>query len=227
MTLLGFLTGVRAEARVLRALPGAPPLVACSGADADRAERRAGELVTRGATALVSIGLAGGLAEGLKAGALLLPSEVLLPDGSLRAVHPAWRAAVLARARGAGVGLLDGRVASVRQAVTTPAAKRALAERSGAVAVDMESAAVAMAAQAAGLPFLVLRAIADPVDAAIPRPALAAVAADGGLRPLAVAARALRDPRCLPAVLRLARDGRAGLSALRGALIRIGSLHPT
>lgn len=226
MTRLGILTGVRAEARVLRALSGTAPLIACSGADADRAHRLAAEMVARGATALVSFGLAGGLTPGLKAGTLLLASGVVLPDGSERPVSPAWRAAVLARAQAAGVSLSGGRIAGVRRMAATPAEKRALAERSGSAAVDMESAAVALAAREAGLPFLVLRAVADPPDADVPPWALAGVGDDGRLRLFRIAAGLLRDPRSLPAALRLARDGQAGLSALRGALIRLGSLDP-
>ncbi|PWC52641.1 nucleoside phosphorylase [Azospirillum sp. TSO22-1] len=207
-------------------MSGTAPLVACSGADADRAQRLAEEMVAHGATALVSFGLAGGLAHGLKAGTLLLASGVVLPDGSERAVSPAWRAAVLARAQAAGVSLSGGRIASVPRMAATPADKRALAGRSGSAAVDMESAAVALAAQDAGLPFLVLRAVADPPDATVPPLALAGVGGDGRLRPLRLVMHLLREPRSLPATLRLARDGHAGLSALRCALIRLGSLDP-
>lgn len=228
MSRLGILTGARAEARLLRALlrplPGPVPLVACSGADAERARALARDLVARGAEALVSFGLAGGLAEGLAAGTLLLPSEIRLSDGSSRTVDPAWRDAVLKRAGGPRPS--GARVACASRVLATPADKRVLAERSGAVAADMESEAVALAAQQAGLPFLVLRAVADPWDAAIPPPALAGLAADGTLRPFAVALALLRQPRHLPALLRLARDSRVALMALRAALHRLESLDP-
>lgn len=226
MIRLGILTGARAEARILRALSGTVPLVACSGADAKRAQDLAAGLVARGAAGLVSFGLAGGLAPGLGAGTLLLASGVFLPDGSERAVSPAWRAAVLERAHAAGVRLSGGRVASVQRVAATPAEKRAAAERSGSVAVDLESGAVALAAQDAGLPFLVLRAIADPLQATVPPPVLAAVGDDGRLRPLRIAGCLLREPGSLPATLRVARDGHAGLTALRRALLRLGSLDP-
>jgi len=42
--------------------------------------------------------------------------------------------------------------------------KRDLAARSGALAVDMESAAIAAAAAARSVPFLAIRAILDPVE---------------------------------------------------------------
>ncbi|CAO3424882.1 phosphorylase family protein [Azospirillum doebereinerae] len=198
--------------------------MACSGADAQHARAMAWGLVERGAEALVSFGLAGGLAEGMAAGTLLLPSEILLPDGAACAVEPAWREAVLERAD--GLHPSGARMACTPLVLATPADKRALAERSGAVAADMESEAVALAAQRAGLPFLVLRAVADPWDATVPPPALAGLAADGSLRLVAVTLELVRQPRHLSTMLRLAQDGHTALTALRAALHRLKSLDP-
>ena len=224
MKRLGILTGAHAEARLLRALPHPAPLVACSGADAERARALARDLVARGADALVSFGLAGGLARGVPAGTLLLPTEILPPAGSPLAVDPAWRTAVL-RSTG-GLHPSGARMACVPHVLLTRADKQTLAECSGAVAVDMESEAVARAAQWAGLPFLVLRAVADPWDAAIPPPALAGLAADGSFHPFAMVLELARRPRHLPALLRLAHDSRTALRALRAVLHRLKSLAP-
>ncbi|MFP5517602.1 MAG: purine phosphorylase [Alphaproteobacteria bacterium] len=224
MNRLGILTGFRVEARLLRALPGHAPLVACSGADAERARAMARDLVERGAKALVSFGLAGGLAEGLAAGTLLLPSEIRLHDGSLAAVDPTWRAKTLERMN--GLHPSGGCMACAPLVLATRADKQALAERSSAVAADMESEAVAVAAQRAGLPFLVLRAVADPWDAGVPPPILAALATTGSLRFFAAAVELLRHPGQLPALLRLARDGHEALTALRTALNQLDSLEP-
>ena len=78
------------------------------------------------------------------------------------ATDPNWRAewaaaAAAARLHTAGGGLLDS-----AQAVTSIADKRILYEASSAVAVDMESYAVAGVAAGAGVPFVAARAIADP-----------------------------------------------------------------
>lgn len=223
MTRPGVLCGAQAEARLLRALPGPPPLVACSGANAERARALAQELAARGATGLVSFGLAAGLTEGMAAGTLLLPAEILLTDGSPCPIDPGWREAVLARA--AGLRLSQERVACAGRVLATPADKRALAER-GAAAADMESEAVAVAARRAGLPFLVLRAVADPWNTAVPAAALAGLGEDGALRPGGIVLSLLRKPQHLPDLLRLARDSRAGLAALDEILRRLGFLVP-
>lgn len=224
MSRLGILTGLQVEADLLRALPRQAPLVACSGADAAHARAVAWDLVERGAEALISFGLAGGLAEGLNAGTLVLPSEIRLHDGSLRAVDPAWREAVQERMK--GLHPSNGRMACVPLVLETLAEKKALAERSSAVAADMESEAVAVAAQRAGMPFLVLRAVADPWDAVVPSPILMALATNGSLSVFAAAVELVRQPRHLSALLRLARDGHRALAALRTALNHLGSLDP-
>ncbi|MEI7607851.1 MAG: nucleoside phosphorylase, partial [Rhodospirillaceae bacterium] len=72
------------------------------------------------------------------------------------------------------------------------------------------------------LPFLMLRAVADPAERGIPAPALAGLGPDGEPRPGAVALRLLAAPWTLPALLRLARDSEAGLAALRAAVSALG-----
>jgi adenosylhomocysteine nucleosidase len=210
---IGVVTGSRAEARCLRAIAGR---VVCSGADAGRArgesERLAGEV-----EGLVSFGLAGALAPDLRAGELLLPGEVIAPDGRRIATDPAWRARL--------AGLADGRsdpLLGSDALIESAAVKTALHRASGALALDMESHAVALAARAAGLPFVVIRAIADPADRALPAAARVALDAEGRVRMLAVLAGLLRRPRDLPALLRLARQGAAGLRTLRRVAARAG-----
>ena len=66
-----------------------------------------------------------------------------------------------------------------RTILATEDAKRAAWRETGALAVDMESAVVARAADAAGIPFLVLRAIADPAVRELPSAALIPLAENG------------------------------------------------
>src|SRR5262249_60264974 len=72
--------------------------------------------------------------------------------------------------------------------------RAALRGAGGGAAVDMESPAGAGEAVAAGLPFLVIRAIADPAGRALPAAALAGLAPDGSARPWAVLLSLLRRP---------------------------------
>ncbi len=208
---------MRREARVLGRL-SRDLLVGCAGADAARAGLLARRLVEQGVAGLVSFGLAGGLDPALPSGTLLLPSLVMLPDGRALATDPAWRqraAALLPEARSSALAGSDRALVSV-------ADKAALRGASGAGAVDMESHAVAAAAVAAGLPFLVIRAIADPAGRALPKAALAGLSPDGGSRPGAVLLALVRRPDQLIGLIRLISDSAAAFAALGRVGGRLG-----
>ena len=87
----------------------------------------------------------------------------------------------------------------------------------GVRAVDMESHGVARAAREAGLPFLIVRAIADPADRTIPPAALAGLGPDGEQRPFAVMLAMLRNPAQVPALIQLARDAKTAMRRLAAA----------
>ena len=206
------IVGLEAEARIARRL-GVP--VAVGGGGPAEAANAAERLIAGGAAALVSFGLAGGLDPLLRAGTLVTPVHVLAEDGRWTA-DPALSATLGSPASGTLYG--DGVI------LTTAAAKRALHARTGAVAVDLESAAVARTAARHGLPFAVLRAICDPAARNLPHAALMALDAQGRIAPFRVALAALSRPREFPALIALARDAALARRALldRVQAIRYG-----
>lgn len=203
--LTGILTGMRAESRLLRGLG----LVACAGAEPEAAARA---LVAAGATRLMSFGLAGGLDPTLAPGTLVLATAIIDGDTVWPTDGP-WRRV----ARGSGI--TPGMVAAPLLAVSTPllgrAAKADAAAATGAVAVDLESGAVARIAAQAGLPLLALRAIADPARQNVPAACARCLDGQGRLRPGAALAALLSHP---VETLRLAAQARAALAALRAAI---------
>ena len=223
MAATGVLVGMKTEAECLKPL-GDAVIVACSGARPELARARAEALVAAGASALLSFGIAGALRPGLAPGALLLPRAVVMAGQGEWAVTIGWHRRLVESAEAAGLTLLsDVTLAGSDGAVTGAGAKADLARSSGAVAVDMESHILAGVAARHGLPFLVLRAVADPAERGIPAPALAGLGPDGETRAGAVALRLLAAPWMLPALLRLARDSEAGLAALRAAVSALGA----
>jgi len=208
---IGIVVGMQSEAALLA--PGA--MIACSGGRPAKAEELAQYLLKAGAEGLISFGVAGGLDPGLSPGDLVIGTEVDLGGASLKA-DDAWAkhlANALPKAR-AGI------VCGAQDAALTAQAKAALHSDSGGLVVDLESAAVAEACAAAGKPFAVLRAVADPADRAIPDFALKGLAEDGRTRALPVILGLLGRPWQLPALLGLARDNRAALQSL-GAAARL------
>jgi adenosylhomocysteine nucleosidase len=219
VTRLGVVVGYRAEARCL---PGPAVHVLCSGADPGRARMAARLLCDEGVIGLASFGLAGGLAAGLAPGDLLLPQTVILADGNGMATDTAWRDRLAATLGRAGVHARDAPLAGSEHIVATPEAKRALAAQTGALAVDMESGAVAEVAARVGVPFLVLRAVADDSDQAIPSTALGAIDAQGDIRHLALLGRLIGRPWEIFPLLALGRSSARGLASLR----RVAALAP-
>ncbi len=200
----GFVVGVEREA----ALIPSPYPVFCSGADAKRAEAVAIKLLDHGCDLLVSFGLAGGLDPTLAAGTLLVPSEIVAPDGqrfACDASHHFLNAICLPMA---GSDVL----------LASPDEKAQIRSRTGAVAVDMESHAVARVAKAKGVPFLVLRAVADTADMALPGFIADATTPEGKTRIGIILMGLARNPAALPDLIRLARTSGKAFAALKAAL---------
>jgi adenosylhomocysteine nucleosidase len=105
-------------------------------------------------------------------------------------------------------------IAGVDLPLADVAGKASLFASAGAAAVDMESAIVARAARRHGLPFAILRVIADPALRPLPSSALVAMRADGEVDLAAVLNTLIRRPRELPALVRLAFDSRGAFAAL-------------
>lgn len=198
-------TGLRAEARIAAQSPG----VSAVAGGAARLERLIEQRIAEGGRAIISFGIAGGLAPGLAPGTCLVGGEVL-DAGTSYAADAAWSARLMER-----LGIAQrATIAGVDRPLVSTAAKLALNAETGAVAADMESHIVARLADRHGLPFAVLRVIADPVERALPPAALIGMREDGGIDVPAVLGSLVRHPRQLPALLRLAADARAARAAL-------------
>lgn len=157
------------------------------------------------------LGVAGGLQPGLAPGSLVVGAELVAGNG------PTIRAATDFLPRGATVG----RIATVESPVFAPEAKASFHERTGAVAVDMESHAVASACAAAGVPLEVIRAIADPVDHPL-RPEFFKIMSPDGVMPMAPALALLaRRPSLVAAAIASRRQTQVACSALSRSLLEL------
>jgi adenosylhomocysteine nucleosidase len=197
-------------------------LLTVSGIGPAAAAQAARRLIDAGATALVSFGVAGGLDPALAAGTLLLPGEVISPDGTAHPTALEWRARVGA-AIAARHPVSEGRLLTCSTPLGSAAEKARAFRQTAAVAVDTESLAVAEVAARSGVPFLVVRAIVDAAGDTLPRTLLAIAAATGAVPIGQLAGSLLRAPRDLPGVVRLARRYRAARRALV-AVARSGAL---
>lgn len=198
-------TGLLREARIFQ---GRETLVIAGGGDGRRLEA-ALDAALPGASGVISIGLAGALVAGLKPGDWVVGSGVVSGQGRVL-TEAGWSGRLADRLPGAMVGDVFGSEAVVADALY----KRALHDRTGALAVDMESHIAARAAQRHGLPFAVARVISDGADRALPRAAQAGMRPDGGMDVLAVLKSLAADPRQLPALIRTALEAETAFRAL-------------
>jgi hopanoid-associated phosphorylase len=218
--LLGIVTGLSFEAqhaeRAARRLRNSSVLVASAAGNPARARAVAISLRDRGATVLASFGIAGGLQPGLAPGAIVVADAVIPTGGARVAADPD----LVERLSAGKTPVTVGTIVGIDRPVATAAAKAALHRGLGGIAVDMESHAIASVAEAASLPFVVVRIIADPAERDIPAAALAALDIKGNLR-LGAILRALgRNPGEISGLLRLARD----MARARGGLRRGAAL---
>ncbi len=204
-------------------------LLAVSGMGASAAARGARVLIEAGASALVSWGMAGGLEPALTPGTIFLPGEIVSPEGTGVPTAPRWRER-LGRALGArlaisGSVVTEGRLLTSPVAIGSPADKAAWLSKTGALAVDMESLAIAEAAQAGQLPFIAVRVIVDSAGDALPRAVAAAADREGHLHMWRLLGALAREPSDLKPLIRLGRRYRAASRSL-AAIARLGSLAP-
>jgi nucleoside phosphorylase len=190
---IGFIAALDVEASSLRraAAGDVSWLVVQSGPGPTRAAAAAAQALGTGARLLVSFGLAGALDAAVAPGTVLAPRRVVAEAGAPLAVSAPWHARVTALAD--EFRFANGDLLTVEAALESPAAKRAASRASGAVGVDMESAAIAAAAAKAGVPFVALRVVVDALDDALPRGAERWIDERGNRR-LLPAVRALLSP---------------------------------
>jgi len=200
------------KGRLLFETTGPGHLAAAAGAE---------RAVARGATCLVSWGTAGALRHG-EPGDIVLADRVM--DHSLRQIATdASLTETLAGAFEPIAAIHRGTLASAPDPVTSAADKRALATISDAIAVDMESAAIADVALRSGLSVVVVRVIVDHSDRAVPAAAIAGM--DGTrTRPGRVLAGLLRSPLQTGNLIALGLAARRARRTLRACAPLLASL---
>ncbi|HVO46980.1 MAG TPA: hypothetical protein VMT29_11645 [Steroidobacteraceae bacterium] len=191
-------------------------LIHVSGMGPDAASQGARALVESGAAALASWGLAGALAPTLAAGDILIPEFITAGEGTTRATTADWRVRLshaLSEQHRVMGGMLLSRPAVVRTAVE----KTALFRTTGAIAVDMESLAVAAVADDQRLPFIAVRVIVDRADDALPVAVTSATDAQGRVRIWRMLTGLMAEPAQIPSLLRLSWRYRAARQVMAAA----------
>ena len=202
-------TVVRLGERELRIREHEDVLVICGGIGA-AAARAAAELLHKHAkgeiAGYISAGYAGALTPDLKVGDVVQPGQVVTPEGGQHL------------AQGSGGTLVSG------SGVAGAAAKRELAVRHSAKAVDMEAHAVADFATVHHVPCVVIKVISDEHDSGLP-PVEQFIDANGRFKSSSFAVHMAGRPWHWRKVIRLGRDTSAASRALCDALREAIAAH--
>lgn len=200
-------TGLRAEARIAERSPGVKA-VAGGGRESALSELLERALAD-GARGLISFGIAGALQPELSPGTCIVGTGVV-SGGERFSCDKAWVERLLARLPEARREMIAGS----STAVADVEAKAKLYRQTGAVAVDMESQVVARVAMAHGLPFAVLRVIADGAMQALPPAAVNGMKEDGTPDVVRVLKSLASRPAQLPGLIGTAFSARRAMAEL-------------
>ena len=193
--------------------------------------RRATETTRRafdsipGAELVIGTGVVGALSSGLKPGDLVLSDRIMTIDGDgqlveqVIAVSDSHLRTVGRSLANAGVAYSTGAILTSHRVLATSAEKRRAKESTGAIAVDMETAAIAVEAAARGIPFVAIRAVLDEVDDEVVGAEMAD--ADGNVRPLAATSYLIRNPATMLKLPKMIRNLARATTAIADALMAI------
>lgn len=211
MTTLVIVCGLEAEAKIARA----PDVtVVAGGGDAARILSRLDALKPG---AILSFGVAGGVAPGLRPGTLRVAQAIAAPDGQRFVPDAVWSAAMAA-----GLDVPLATFAGVDVPLADARAKAALHTQTQAELVDMESHLVAAWAARHGARFAALRSVTDPAERSLPHAATVGMRADGRVDLAAILASLAGNPAQLPGLIRTGLDARAAFAALFRGRQRLG-----
>jgi hopanoid-associated phosphorylase len=208
---LGFViaaTGLKAEARIAEQ-PGRVKAVIGGGRE-DRLATLLQEGLSESTRGLISFGIAGGLRPGLKPGTIIVGTSVLHSSGRIYPADVRWSDRLFEALPNAESGPVTGS----STIIANRDEKHAIYLKSGAFAADMESHVVAQMAAERGLPFAVLRVIADPSTLSLPPAAVNGLNPDGSPNIPAVLKSLATQPSQLWDIIRIAGATRRAMKSL-------------
>ena len=173
--------------------------------------------IERGASGIISFGIAGGLAPGLVAGDWVVASGVKTGKGVF-ATDLAWTRRLLEMLPRA----VHAHVAGANAMVQSPREKLKLYDETRAAAVDMESHIAAEIAAEHRIPFAACRVILDAAHRMLPPAATLGLRRDGTPNVSAVFRSVMQTPAQLPDLVRVAVDNNIAGRALRSGRKQLG-----
>lgn len=175
-----------------------------SGMGAQAAQQAGQALLKQGAQALLSWGTAVALKPGINPGQLLIPGNVMTADQTPVSVSQDWHTLLIEHFKDSFSVCTEPLIAT-DEILYTATRKQAVRIQSGAVAADMESAAIGLLARKNGVKFAAIRVIIDNASMRLPAWLPACIDAYGRVRPAQFISSLLLHPHDWFALFKLAR----------------------
>lgn len=189
--------------------------VALSGAGPNNAQRSAEQLLDRGVRRLISWGCAAGLKESMRPGDITLPNCIVDANGNVIQVSTSWHSHAARLLQGAsGLPIKIGTLIESKCLIAESSEKIRVHSETGAIALDMESAAIAKVAQRQKADFIAIRAVADPVTMSLPNSVSQALTDQGDIQLDKLFRSLARRPWEIPSLIQLGRNFHRAKKAL-------------
>jgi len=189
-------------------------IVIVCGMGEENARAAAQKLLKQNVTALVSWGTAGALTEKLHAGDLLLADGVVSDDANNYSFDTEWNKRIANELCETSLKIHNGMIAHTQQVLATVEDKKSLYLKNNALAVDMESIAIAQLANGANLPCVSVRAIVDEVSQSIPEAILKNTDKFGRPALVALFSSLIRKPGLITELIKLGKGMNAATKTL-------------
>lgn len=222
---IGLIAALPAEIRCLTPLPVAlnTPfqvnkhlVVIVCGTGAKNAARAAQYLLYQDIQGLISWGIAGALSAELKSGDLVLPDVIQAASGKRYRADSLWLKQLQEALKTASLKTYTGLLVETDTVLGSGTEKSGLGARvTGAIATDMESAAIMRTAQINGIPGIAIRSIVDQLNDQLPAEILRHTDQFGTPRVLNIVREIVRKPQLLATLIRLSGAMRAATRTLR------------
>ena len=233
MSRLGIIAALPAEAKCLhnKKLNVALPIeiqkdifLCLSGIGNDAAYRAAKKLLALKVDALISWGVAGAIDASLDSGDLILAESIINQDKTYKTSND-WLNKISGHFQQTPYKVLCGDIASSSDICSSAADKKRFLQKTNALAVDMESAAIAKAATINKLDFLVIRTIADKAETNIPEAVINHTDYLGKPRLLRFVFSCISKPAQIRDIIVLAKSYQRGLNTLTGIAPDLKNQH--
>ena len=195
-----------------------------SGMGYESASKAADKYLSLNINALISWGVAGALDPEINSGDLVIANSIISKDKTVQTASE-WNKKLSSFFSNSEQNVLNADISSGNEICASIEDKKNLFTNTGAVAVDMESAAIAEIASSNHLDFIVIRSVADKADTAIPEAVLKHTDNLGNPEIFKFISSCISKPKQINEIMILAKSYKKALKTLRETALELKKQH--